>query len=161
MKKTVSLVKNILLAFILISIGFALGKNYALQNAKTKTSDQKAYEIENSSYIHVYYFHSTFRCSTCNKIEEMTKKLLENNFKDNLNKREILFSDIDFQSDEKLAVKFGIFASCVVVAMEKDGKTVEYKRLDEVWTLIEKPKDFNQYISSAITNYLTKINQGV
>ena len=101
MKKTVPIIRNILLAFVLISIGFALGKNYSSQNIKTEISVQESSSIANNSFIHVYYFHSTFRCSTCNRIEEMTKKSLEKNFSEQLSKKGIVFSDVDFQSNKK------------------------------------------------------------
>ena len=61
-----------------------------------------------------------------------------------------------FQENEKLAKQFEVISSCVVVAMEKDGKIIEYKRLDEVWTLLDKPAEFNAYLSKAIQSFQAK-----
>ena len=157
MKKVVHIVKHLLLAFVLISIGFALGKNFSSQNnTNEEGTEYKAY-TENSFFLKVYYFHSTFRCSTCNKIEKLTKDLLQKKYGNLLNTKKIIFSEIDFQANEKLAEKYGIVASCVVVAINKGDKTIEYKRLDEVWTLINNPNEFNKYISNTINTYLEKV----
>ena len=158
MKETVKIARNILLIFVFISIGFALGKNYSSQDSKDKISIQKS-NTNNNTYIEVYYFHSTFRCSTCNKIEKMTVELLKAKYRTLLNSKEILFTEVDFQANEKLAENYGIVASCVVVALRKRDKTVEYKRLDEVWTLIDKPNEFNKYISDTINAYLKELKE--
>ena len=162
MKKSLKIIKNILLAFVLVSIGFALGKNYSDVKIKSKNDvvmvKAKNTDLENRMVIHVYYMHSTFRCATCNTIEKMTKKLLNTKYSEEMNKKEILFSDVDFQSNEHLAKKFGVVSSCVVVAIEKNGKIIDFKRLDEVWTLMERPEKFNSYISRTIKDYLNKEN---
>ena len=158
MKKTVKISRNILLIFVFISIGFALGRNFSSQSSKDKISIPKS-NANNNTYIEVYYFHSTFRCSTCNKIEKMTVELLKAKYSTLLNSKEILFTEVDFQANEKLAENYGIVASCVVVALRKGDKTVEYKRLDEVWTLIDKPNEFNKYISDTINAYLKKLKE--
>ena len=158
-----TIIKNILLAFVLVSIGFALGKNYSDGKARSK-GDAVQIKAENTNLknrvvIHVYYMHSTFRCTTCNTIEKMTKKLLKTKYSEEMNKKEILFSDVDFQSDEQLAKKFGIVSSCVVITIERNEKIIDFKRLDEVWTLMKKPAEFNNYIEKTIQNYLNTENQ--
>ncbi|MCF7791493.1 MAG: nitrophenyl compound nitroreductase subunit ArsF family protein [Victivallales bacterium] len=159
MKKSLNIIKNILLTFILISIGFALGKNYSsLSNGNGKKIEQNA-NTENSNFVKVYYFHSTFRCSTCNKIEKLTKELLQEKFSRYIDAKKIIFKEIDFQANEKLAEKYAIVASSVVVVLKKDNKTVQYKRLDKVWTLIDKPNKFNTYISDTVDAYLEKLKE--
>ena len=149
---------------MLISVGFTLGKNYnSIEKIKLScnsvpTTAENA-DIGNRSIIHVYYMHSTFRCATCNRIEKMTIKLLNTKYSEEMNKKEILFSDVDFQSDEQLAKKFGIVSSCVVITIERNEKIIDFKRLDEVWTLMKKPAEFNNYIEKTIQNYLNTENQ--
>lgn len=149
-KKTQHIIKNLLLIFVLISIGFALGKYSVTKQIiqeKTNTGGEA---------IHVYYMHAAFRCVTCNTIEKMTKELLNSKFADGLKSGEIIFSKVNFQENEKLARQFEVISSCVVVAKEKDGNIIEYKRLDEVWTLLDKPAEFNAYVSKAIQSFLPK-----
>jgi hypothetical protein len=155
------IIKNLLIAFVLISIGFSLGKcEYKSQTSEPNVSGalkkKDARKLTEQEYIHVYYMHSTFRCSTCNSIEKMTKELLETKYSKEIKDKKIIFSEIDFQSNINLAKKFNISSSCVVVAIEKDGQTVDFKRLDKVWTLLDKPGKFDNYISRAINSFMNK-----
>lgn len=67
-----TITKNILLAFVLITIGFSLGKETTLRKIKPVASTN---ETETDNKVIVYYLHATFRCITCNTIEKMTARL--------------------------------------------------------------------------------------
>ena len=140
-----------LLAFALISIGFALGKH-------SVKPDVKANDLPNGNgrQVAVYYLHSTFRCVTCNTIEKMTRELLDTSYSKQLADGKIQWIEDDFQENEALAKQFEVAASCVVVADMKDGTVLDYKRLDDVWTKMKDQDAFNKYISDAIDGYLKK-----
>jgi len=152
MEKAKKILTNSLLAFVLLSIGFAFGKHSVKSEAQTDMVPQAKGHV-----VAVYYLHSTFRCVTCNTIEKMTRDLLGNSYSDKLKTGKIQWLEADFQENEALARQFEVVASCVVVAEVKDGKVVDYKRLDEVWTLMKDTDAFNRYISEAIDGYLLKI----
>lgn len=147
-KKTLT---HALIAFVLISIGFAIGKHSA-------RSDRSLADplIEQGDYLAVYYMHSTFRCVTCSTIEKMTLALLNKSYVQELADGRIRWRDVDFQEHEALAQQFKIISSCVVVAQIKNGAVADYKRLDEVWTLLNKPAEFDKYIGGAINAYLDR-----
>lgn len=143
--KHMAWIKSLLLAFVFVSIGFSLGRHSVkplsagtLPPSSSKTS------------VQVYYLHSAFRCTTCNTIEKMTKALLDRQYKAELSSGDMAFHEVNFQTDEALAKQFGVVASCVVVTAVKDGKTVDFQRLDEVWTLMKDPVAFDKYINDAI-----------
>lgn len=142
--KHIAWIKSLLLAFVFVSIGFSFGRHSVKQTAIT--TPQSA----GQNIVQVYYLHSTFRCTTCNTIEKMTKALLDKQYQDELSSGVMAFLEVDFQREEALAKQFGVIASCVVVAAVKDGKTVDFQRLDEVWTLMKDPVAFDKYINDAI-----------
>jgi hypothetical protein len=150
MEKVKPIISKTLIAFVLISIGFLLGKHSVRQTKTNQINDHAQ-----SNYVKVYYLHSTFRCVTCNTIEKMTRNLLENSYKEALASGMIQWQEIDFQENEMIAKKFGVIASCVVVAAVKNGEISNFKRLDEVWTLMQDTQKFNLYISGAIDAYLS------
>ncbi|MBN2642295.1 MAG: hypothetical protein JXR78_11615 [Victivallales bacterium] len=154
--KVMTITKNLLLIFVLISIGFAMGRRFAAPGALLPVGGS----INDATAVHVYYFHSTFRCTTCNTIEQMTKDLLEKNFKAELESGAIIFSEVNFQENEKLAILFDVVASCVVVSVEKDGQVIDFLRLDEVWTKLSNRAGFDKYISDAIAAMKKKLKQG-
>ncbi|WFB36211.1 nitrophenyl compound nitroreductase subunit ArsF family protein [Kiritimatiellota bacterium B12222] len=138
-----------LLVFTFISIGFSLGKHN-----HTETTLPHELPHTQGQQVAVYYLHSSFRCITCNTIEEMTRNLLDHAYASPLAEQTLLWREVDFQTNEALAKQFDVIASCVVVAHLNNGQVTEYQRLDEVWTLMKDPQAFNQYISQAIDTYL-------
>jgi hypothetical protein len=151
MERLKKILTNSLLAFALISIGFALGK-HSVRTDRPTSSLPKG----NGRQVAVYYLHSTFRCVTCNTIEKMTRELLDNSYSKQLADGKIQWIEDDFQENDALAKPFEVVASCVVVADMKDGIILDFKRLEEVWTLMKDPEAFNRYISNAIDGYLKK-----
>lgn len=149
MKQTGNIIKNLLLIFVLVSIGFAFGKYSADRQPSALPSGHT------SETVNVYYMHATFRCVTCNTIEKMTRQLLESKYKKQMQDGSIMFAEVDFQKNEQMAKQFDVISSCVVVARTKDGKITVFERLDKVWELLGKSDEFNAYVSSAIDILLT------
>jgi hypothetical protein len=143
-----NIIKKLLLIFVFVSVGFALGKYSASRKGTSGYSTSK-------DAVHVYYMHATFRCVTCNTIEKMTKTFLDSRFAEEIKTKKIIFSELNFQENEALAKKFDVVSSCVVVAKETNGEITGFKRLDKVWTLMDKPEEFNAYLSKAIESFMT------
>lgn len=101
--------------------------------------------------------HAMFRCVTCNSIEEQARKLTEKEFSAELANKKLEWVEVNFQQDKAMAEKFDVVASCVVVAVVKSGQIKSFERLDQVWTLLEKPEEFNSYIRDAIKKAFEKI----
>jgi hypothetical protein len=151
MEQLKKILSNGLLAFVLISIGFAMGKN----SVKPQVVAPELPAVSSGQQVAVYYLHSTFRCATCNTIESMTRELLEQSYRQQLADGEIVWIEADFQENEALARQFEVAASCVVVAYMRDGEVTDYQRLDEVWTFMKVPEAFNLYVGDAIDAYLS------
>lgn len=147
MTKSVKFLKNVLIAFVLISIGFAIGKHSA--DKKSLIADTKKISL-----VRVYYMHGTLRCATCNSIQKMTEALLKNKFAKEVVDGKVEFVQVNFQENEALAKRFDILFSSVVVAKIQDGKILEHQTLNKVWELFQKPAEFNAYLSKAIQLYL-------
>lgn len=150
MEKWKRIIKNLLLAFVLISIGFALGKNFTEKPVVSKLTQKGILH----TFVRVYYLHSTFRCTTCNSIEKRTKEILDSGFRADIAKGLIQWKTDDFQENGALAKKFDVIASCVVVALVKGDEVIYFKRLDDTWTLLDKPAEFDSYIRSNIQEVL-------
>lgn len=152
---------KILLAFVLITIGFAFGKEMTLR--KIAQNDNSAEEVvtaisEDTEQVKdkviVYYMHATFRCFTCNNIESMGKDVVENDFAESLEDGRLEWKVVNFQENMALGRRYNVGTSTLVVVKVEDGKEVDFKRLDEVWTKVNNPQDFKQYVSEMIQKYL-------
>lgn len=140
----------ILLLFVTISIAYLPYKYFV----ESKSNPQALNLFQSSDSIIVSYMHSTFRCSSCNSIEEMTFNLLQDQYSAYLNDGSIIWQSIDFQQEVELAGEFEIVASCVVISKMNEKKILEFRRLDEVWTKLGNPVEFNRYLCENIDYFI-------
>lgn len=145
-----------LLAFVLVSIGFAVGKEVTLRRVQAGRGDAAVavQPAEQGDKVIVYYMHATIRCVTCNTIEAMAAKLIDTRFGEAKKAGKLVWKEEDFQENEDLAKRYDVASSCIVVVHVRDGKEVAFKRLDDVWLLADKPQQFNDYIAGAVGEYL-------
>ena len=159
MEKWKNIIKNLLLAFVLISIGYAIAKNIVLRpgaNRETSSSNAKS-----GQYLRVYYTHASVRCETCNNIEKMTHKLLESKFKKELADGRIEWQVVNFQENETFAKEFDVTTSGVIAVLMNGEKVVDYERLEDVWTLLSDPPAFNSYLEKAFKKFLFTSGGGI
>lgn len=153
-EKFVKLLTRVLLGFVLVSVGFALGKEIALRRQTPAPGADTATSGAGEDKVVVYYLHTTFRCVTCTEIERLAKALVETEFGKELAAGAIEWREANFQQDEALAKRYEVVSSCVVVAQIEDGKETGFERLDDVWTRYQNPSDFNDYVGAAIRKSL-------
>ena len=151
------IVRSLLLAFVWITVGFSVGKEVTLRGMRTPVPPPSGVEMTGvrPDRVEVYYLHATVRCMTCNTIERMTRNVLESEFGLELAAGRVQWRAADFQQDEALAKRFEVVSSCVIVADIRDGKEIGYRRLDEVWTLLDDPPAFEKYVGDAVRKVLS------
>ncbi|NLF17267.1 MAG: hypothetical protein GX595_08415, partial [Lentisphaerae bacterium] len=150
-----TLTTRVLLAFVLFTLGFGVGREVGRRQAAAGAAPGGAaaggaaapVAPATADKVMVYYLHATFRCVTCNTIEAMAKEVVETQFAEDLAAGRIEWYEGDFQVEEDLAKRFDVVSSCVVVARRAGGKEAEFQRLDEVWTLVDKPAEFKAYVA--------------
>lgn len=107
----------------------------------------------------VYYFHTTFRCPTCRKIEALTESTVKNFYSAELVKRKILWKPVNIELPENrhFADDFKLFTKSVVIVDSSNGKQIRWKNLDKIWELVRDESAFTGYIKKEITVYLNSI----
>jgi len=156
-EKVKKIIKNLLFAFVFLSIGFSIGKEFTKRSISKKNPEKPPLtQTLKGTKVIVYYMHSTFRCATCNAIERLTEEVLKKNFVENLENGSLEFKSVNFQKDEDIAKKYKIATGCVVVAKIANGTETNFKVLNDVWTLYDKPDKFSEYISNGVRELLSK-----
>lgn len=146
--KAQPILKNILLAFALVSIGFAVGKEYTLRTVKPSTAAAISGQEDK---VVVYYLHGAIRCVTCNKIERQAKETIEHEFAEDLKEGRVEWRTANFQNDDELARRFDINSSGVVLVKLSAGKETAIRKLEKVWTLVDDPVGFSAYVASEVS----------
>ncbi len=150
----INILKHGLLAFVLLSVGFAIGKEMVLRQTETPSEDRRSDSSKTKNQVVVSYVHATIRCVSCNTIERLVKETLDEQFANAISEETITVAEINFQKDMDFARQYEIVANCVVLHRMVQGNEVAYQRLDKVWKLYEDPTAFKQYLGHAIQSYL-------
>lgn len=137
----------------IFTIAFTIFFLSAAASGESKTSDT----VKNpASKIIVYYFHATFRCQSCLRIEELLDKTLKNSFKKELTSGALLWKPLNKEKpqNEHFLKDFELTYNIAVLAEEKNGKVVTWKKLPGVWDHLNNEKAFSKYIKDEVHNYL-------
>jgi thiol-disulfide isomerase/thioredoxin len=146
-------IKNSLLIFVFITIGFAVGKHTERAKVSRPLLSQPAEAVD---YTSVIYFHGNQRCKTCKMIEAMARRSVSRHFKNELGKT-VKWRVMNYQTEKELAKKFDLSFSTVVVTRVENGQVVKFQRLDEVWEKLHDELNFSDYIAAAVQGYLGEL----
>jgi hypothetical protein len=144
--------RNLLLAFVLISIGFGLGQEVALRQAAKAASSPAGGEAvaADQDKVQVTYLRSSFRCITCNLVETLTDDLIRGEFAHQIEAGRLDWRTVDYLQDRQLARRYQVSGNMIVVARLERGEEVAAIRLDRVLELVTDRESFLGYVRSAI-----------
>jgi len=111
---------------------------------------------QTSSKTVVYYFHGQFRCYSCTRIEELTRKALQKGFAGELAKGTLVLKvvNIDIAKNEHYINDYNLQTRSVVVSKISGGKEITWKNLDGVWTYLRDETAFSNYIISEVKRFI-------
>jgi len=105
----------------------------------------------------VYYFHNTQRCSTCLKIEELSRQAVAAEFADALERGELEWRVLNMEEppNEHFADDFKLFTSSLVIVDIHDGQQHAWSNMGRVWELVHRDEaEFTEYVASQVRAYL-------
>lgn len=103
-----------------------------------------------------YYFHGTYRCPTCHKLEQYSKEAIEANFKDALASGKLEFKavNVEEKGNEHFVNDYRLYTKSLVVSLIENGKEVKSKNLAKIWDYAGNKQKFFGYVTSEISNFL-------
>jgi hypothetical protein len=112
---------------------------------------------EEGDGLMVYYFHGDVRCPTCRAIESQAKEVVDSQYAKQLESGAIAWKVFNYQKGAGVAVgkQFKVDLPVIVVARMRDGKVQAWKRLDEVWALVNDKPAYAKFIGEEIDRMLT------
>jgi len=143
------MIRKIRLPLLLTAVALA-------SNLFLGTSPVMSEEASAGGTVTAYYFHGTFRCPTCHKLEEYAKETIENNFKNDLTAGKLSFKivNVENKGNEHFAKDYQLYTKSVVLSLTKDGKEVRYKNLDKVWEYVGNKDRYENYVRDEIAAFL-------
>ena len=150
--KAKKIIGRLLLAFVLVSVGFAIGKETTRRRMLSDSAESGVADVADG--VVAYYMHAKFRCRTCNLVESMGKELVATEFADAVKDGRLTWRDVNFQENEKLASRYSVGGNMIIVAKFENGEETARKRLDRVMELANKREEYMIYVRQGIVELL-------
>jgi PBP1b-binding outer membrane lipoprotein LpoB len=151
--------KNLLIILIAAALGFFWFAGCE-QNSNARSNSDKSAQMsadeQSSTQIIAYYFHPRFRCPTCTMIEAMAKQAVEEHYTKEIAADRIVWVpiNIDEPDNEEFVKTFNLQTSTLVIAEMELDKLLRWKKLEEVWKLVDNRDKFVEYVTKEIDQYL-------
>ena len=109
-----------------------------------------------SDKVIAYYFHGSFRCPTCQKLERYSKEAIEESFGPEMAKGSLEFRsvNVDEKVNEHFVADYNLYAKSLIISKVKNGKDAEYKNLTKIWEYVGNKEKFFDYVTGEIRPYL-------
>jgi len=116
----------------------------------------QAGEDVKDAHVIAYYFHGSFRCPTCRKLEQYSREAVETNFKDALasGKLEFKVINVEDKENEHFVNDYQLYAKSLVISLIENGKEVKSKNLTKIWDYAGNKQMFFNYVTSEICDFL-------
>jgi len=104
----------------------------------------------------VTYFHTTFRCPTCRKLEAYSRETVENDFAKQIKENKIVFRTVNLEEaeNEHFIKDYKLYTKSLIVSLQENGKEIRWKNLPDIWRLVHSREKFEEYVQSEIEAYL-------
>lgn len=137
-------------------IGVRASRKAAPPDAPVSAGNKAAVGATIGNRIVVYYFHGRVRCVSCNKIEALSKKTIEEAFAADLPAGRIaqVVIDVDQPGNAHYVKDYALTGSAVVLVDGRAGAGGRWKNLEQVWTLLDDAPAFSKYIRESVSGFL-------
>lgn len=153
--------QSILVLIVLAGVGIWGWEKFQPRQQSPATSLQESVPASAESSagsghaILVTYFTSNVRCDSCLKIEELTKRTVEErNSRKGPGQVSFQALNIDLPENQRFVESYALSFKTVVISDLRDGKEVSWQKMDDVWGFLDEPDAFASYLSKQIDTYL-------
>lgn len=108
------------------------------------------------SHVIAYYFHGSFRCPTCYKLEQYSKEAVEGNFKDALTSGKLEFKvvNVEDKGNEHYGKDYQLYTKSLILSLVIDSKEIKWKNMDKIWEYVGSKQRFIDYVKSGVEDFL-------
>lgn len=103
-----------------------------------------------------YYFAGKVRCSSCRKIEALSRKAIGDGFPRETADGRVRFLavNVDEPGNRHFVDDYRLDSSALVLVETRDGKPAGWRNLRDVWTLLDDETRFLEYVRGNVASGL-------
>ncbi len=103
-----------------------------------------------------FYFTGKVRCSSCRRIEQVSRNAIERYFPRELGAGQLRFLVVDFDEPENrhFVEDYRLDSSALVLVDRRAGRQVAWKNLRDVWPLVEDEPKLETYVRDEVAAML-------
>ena len=128
----------------------------ALSSSMILSLPAQAGDDAKPAHVVAYYFHGSFRCPTCHKLEQYSKEAIETNFQDAIasGRLEYKVVNVEDKGNERYASDYQLYTKSLILSLVKDGKETKWMNLDKIWEYVGNKERFIDYVKSGVADLL-------
>jgi hypothetical protein len=125
-------------------------------NVEGPTSGEGATNARTAPVLVAYYFHGTFRCPTCLKMEKYAREAIEETFDGDVQSGRVQWQAVNYDepANEHFVKDYGLVASSLVIVSGEAVASGARRKLDRIWDLIGDEQAFKNYVIDEVKNML-------
>jgi hypothetical protein len=157
--------QGVLLLFVAAGIGFWIWGKITIDPVAAEfdapiVPGAATEEPPTGPVVRVTYFTDDIKCESCLLIERLTRQALQQNYQEELRSGRVFYEkrNMNHPENQPFVEGYGLSFKTVVIADVRDGEVTDWRRMDDVWSLLHREQDFLEYLSGGITQALQ--NQG-
>ncbi len=149
--------KRTILALMTLVVAGAISVNAG--DGRQKPAQAPIQNAASAPKIVAYYFHMTFRCTTCRTIEAYSRDAILNRFKGDMDRGRLEWHvvNVELRENEHFVKDYQLFTKAVVLVHVANGKQQSFKILNDVWELVDDKAAFQAYIDKEVRGYLARL----
>jgi hypothetical protein len=122
------------------------------EKAPSPLTEVKAHNFK----VIAYYFHGTFRCTTCRTIEEYSHDAIQAYFAKELGNGRLEFRPVNVEepANRHFIQDYQLVTKSLVLSLVSDGKETKSINLADVWKLVKDKDKFFQYVKHEVEKFL-------
>ena len=108
-----------------------------------------------SPVLVAYYFHGTFRCPTCLKMEKYAREAIEETFDGDVQSGRVQWQAVNYDepANEHFVKQYELFASALVL-VSGQADVQRWQKLERIWDLVGDEPAFKNYVIDEVKNIL-------
>jgi hypothetical protein len=165
-----TITKSALLIFAFGSLAFLAIKESRQWSATSRAAGQGAAAVAATppagnrapgaapSRVVAYYFHTTYRCATCRRIEAYSREAIETGFAAELKsgKLEWRLVNLELPENEHFSQQYKLVTKSLVLVRITGGKEAEWANLKLIWDHVGEKAVFVTYVQTEVRKFLEK-----